>query len=1123
MSPSSSLPKKKMKFVNRKLTKGLGEAVAKRTILRTKKNGELETWEDVAERVARGNTLLIPSDQRKHRKEEFELMKKHIANASLLMSGRHLQHGDETQPERNMEIYTNCATASASYILFYLLLNGSGVGRAYDDDLMVTNWDNMPIIRCVLDDSHKDFVWGEHESVRDAKHKYAKGYWYEVPDTREGWAQTIEKIETMAYEKKYKDETFIIDFSQVRPRGSMIHGMQNRPASGPRPLMNAIAKLSTIKNAGMSPWRQALFIDHYLAESVLVGGARRSARIATKTWTDPEIFDFIAVKRGGFLWSANNSVAVDDKFWKQKTKHSEKVLDAVLKASYYDKTGEPGFINQHKFVQNDEGFDGYLDGKFAESAKYKPAHKTEKMLSEIARHASTKIYTQIPNPCGEITLNMLGGYCVIADVVPYFAPTVEDAEEAFRLATRALIRVNTMDCLYNREVNRTNRIGVGMTGLHEYAWNAFGYGFRDLINEKKSKDFWMTIGRFKRAVVQEAEEYSAQLGVVTPHTNTTIKPAGCRPWYALTTTNKGILTLQELFTNHKEGEQWSIMDGELQALQDDGNTKPLTRTFDNGEAEVLQIQLAYGLTVESTKNHPWFVKERVSSTNKNKTVPHNDWVTTEQIQPGDILDVKVGVYQSREHALLKTLPTFALHMRGKSNPIQQPRTMNPNLAWLLGYLWGDGAMSPSKYRLRWLDRNTENLHKANKIFQEQFGISGEIKQDPHKDARSLEIGNIELWHWLIKNDVFKYHAAVVDLIPRVIRESSQEDILAFIAGLIDADGAVGLGKTDKTVTFTQADYRFARHVQDVAWTVGLAFGMSHNTVGENWQRKRKSMYLLTMSAVTKQEVIQTLVKHSNKMASAETSVGSKRLPWRCDATPHKRRTLGKVESINSLGMMPTYDVEVSDNHWFYAGAVKSHNTTSKLFGLSEGAHLPAMREYIRWVQFMNEDPLVKKYEKLGYPTKELKSYNGTTVIGFPTQPEICKLGMNGQLVTAGEATPEEQYKWLMLLEKYWIVGVDENGEPLAEDTGNQVSYTLKYNPEKVSFAKFKEMVMKYQSQIKCCSVMPQVDVTAYEYQPEEPVTISQFMRVLHEISADDAIREDIDMETLQCATGACPI
>ena len=59
-----------------------------------------------------------------------------IATGALLASGRHLQHGDTDQPGRNMEVFTNCATAAASFAKFYLLLNGSGVGRSYDDALM---------------------------------------------------------------------------------------------------------------------------------------------------------------------------------------------------------------------------------------------------------------------------------------------------------------------------------------------------------------------------------------------------------------------------------------------------------------------------------------------------------------------------------------------------------------------------------------------------------------------------------------------------------------------------------------------------------------------------------------------------------------------------------------------------------------------------------------------------------------------------------------------------------------------------------------------------------------------------------------------------------------------------
>lgn len=731
MTSAAALPKKKMKFMDRKLDSGMGMAVAKRTYLREitdPKSGRTryETWSEVASRVAKGNTMLIPGGQKKHRQEEYDILQKNISNGSILMSGRHLQHGDETQPTRNMEIFTNCSTSSSSYVLFYLLMNGSGVGRAYDDDMCVVDWDNMPNVRLVISDEHPDFVWGFDESVRDAKHKYGEGdniHWFEVPDTREGWAQAVEMVEVMAFERKFKNDTLILDFSKVRAKGSPIKGMQNRPSSGPKPLMNAIEKLATIKGAGLPAWKQAMFVDHYLAECVLVGGARRSARIATKVWTDPEIFDFINIKRGGFLWSANNSVSVDDKFWKQRTNHSKKVLTAMLKASYEDGTGEPGFINQHRLVQNDEGYEGYQDGKYATSKKYQPLKRSEKMLAKLARNAGAKVYSQIPNPCGEISLNMLGGYCVIADVVPYFAPTIDDAEDAFRATTRALIRVNTMDSLYHREVKRTNRIGVGMTGIHEFAWNQFGFSFRDLLNEEKAQPFWQTIARFKRAVVEEAETYSKKLGVSIPHTNTTIKPSG---------------------------------------------------------------------------------------------------------------------------------------------------------------------------------------------------------------------------------------------------------------------------------------------------------------------------------------------------------------------------------------------------------------TISKLFALTEGAHLPSMREYIRWVQYRSDDPQVEKYQKKGYPVKELRSYQGSTVVGFPTQPLICRIGMEGLLVTAAEATPEEQYQWLMLLEKYWIVGVDEQGKAL-EDTGNQVSYTLKYNPKKVSYKEYVEMVSKYQGLIKCCSVMPQQDNTAYEYQPEQPVTISEFMRVLDEIESDENLLEDIDYEHLKCESGACPI
>lgn len=709
-----------------------GDDLTVRVTLYVKSRLQREEWADVAERVSLGNCSLHPSDF----SEQFMSMRSHMRNATILMSGRHLQHGDAEQKNRPQEVFSNCSTAPATFLSFYLLLNGSGVGRDYSDDIMAVDYANMPIVIPAISWSHPDS--NSHAkgymTIEEAKHLYAdrKITVFEVPDSREGWAEAFAQIEAMAFEKR-REEVLILDFSGVRENGAPIGGMQGRPASGPGPMMSAIINIAKLRDAGMPAWRSALYADHYCAAVVLVGGARRAARMSTKFWRDPGVIDFIRVKAGGqFLWSSNNSVTVDAEFWQlvKEAKDSglsnneehdwaEAVFDAVMDAAYNDGTGEPGFINVDTF---DAKLDAEVDlTNIINPERLKISKDATALIREVTRMGAASKYPMITNPCGEIQLVKWGGYCVIADVVPFHAASDEEAEDAFRTATRALIRTNLMDCLYANEVKRTNRIGVGFTGLHEYALARFKYGWKDIVNEEKSKDFWQMMARFSRAVKDEAKTYATKLGVQIPHTDTTVKPAG---------------------------------------------------------------------------------------------------------------------------------------------------------------------------------------------------------------------------------------------------------------------------------------------------------------------------------------------------------------------------------------------------------------TTSKLFGLTEGAHLPAMLEYLRWVQFRNDDPLVADYEAKGYPLKKLRSYDGTTVVGFPTVPTIVEvakyMNLSHKLVTAAEATPEEQFEYLRLLEKYWIKG------DLEEDTGNQVSFTLKYDPKVVSFEDFKQTILKNQSTVKCVSVMPQVDTTAYEYQPEQPVSKAEFERIAAAIQST-AVEESIDFEHLACEGGACPV
>ena len=572
----------------RPLDAGMGLAVARRTIFRTE---DSEDFGRVADRVAAGNMALLGRDLHPLQEQERARLRNAIATGALITSGRHLQHGDSGQPTRNMEVFTNCATAIASFAKFYLLLNGSGVGRAYDDSLMAVDWAFAPTLKLHLSPFHADYPhspvalcqfgtdmgllpWGATPDsadlspvraflldalVADPAEAPEGSTLHTIEDSREGWAKAAEILESMAFRRE-RDRTLVLDLSEVRRAGAPIRGMQGRPASGPISLLRAFLNIrrhviDPARAGTIAPWEQALMVDHHLSVEVQVGGARRAARMATKSWRDPGILAFVRSKTEGGLWTANHSVMVDSDFWDRVrhgddadvlTRHARTVFDECVRCAWIN--GEPGFINGDKLEDHRTGSAWnkpvHEDGRDFRSARYR-VDAAAPLLAELARRAAATRFPMTTNPCGEITLHVTGGYCVIADYAPLLACPVpfdtivpgdispelakswdERVEDSVRLGVRFLIRANTMDALYGEEVRRTNRIGIGPTGLHEWAWMRFGLDFNDLLDAEKSADFWATVARISDAAKQEALAYAAERGLAKPATVTTVKPAG---------------------------------------------------------------------------------------------------------------------------------------------------------------------------------------------------------------------------------------------------------------------------------------------------------------------------------------------------------------------------------------------------------------------------------------------------------------------------------------------------------------------------------------------------------------------------------------------------------------------
>jgi adenosylcobalamin-dependent ribonucleoside-triphosphate reductase len=528
---------------------GMATKIFEDKYARTLPSGRKETWEEVATRVSLGNAELFELHTQAVRdtycsytgsKDFYTTLHDYMSDGVIITSGRHLQHGDVGQSSRSGDRMMNCVTAVTSFLSFWLLMQGCGVGRLYSSSVCRVNWDYMPNVRLVLDVTHPDYEgWIEplHEAVAMYSSESHAVHWFEVGDSAEGWANVFTILETAAKFERYKEHLFIFDFSKVRARNTPIRGMQNRPASGPTPLIRALQDVIRIKGAGMQPWKQALYIDHAAAQAVLSGGVRRSARIAVKPWTDPEheVIEFGVIKERGGLWSANNSIGVDEKFWADVKSNvsckAKRIYEAIVASAYYSRSGEPGFINLDKLVQKNEGLSelnarNYLHPELEK--KFNLHEKTYDMLDDILKCVKGLKYQQIVNPCGEISLHASGGYCCIGDINLGEMPRdLGKARVAAVTMAQFLLNVNKMRFLYNNEVRRTNRIGVGLIGVHEFAWKQFGFTFHDLLDENKSKDFWDFLIGMRVAV----EDYIDQLchadpTFVRPHTAFTLKPAG---------------------------------------------------------------------------------------------------------------------------------------------------------------------------------------------------------------------------------------------------------------------------------------------------------------------------------------------------------------------------------------------------------------------------------------------------------------------------------------------------------------------------------------------------------------------------------------------------------------------
>jgi ribonucleoside-triphosphate reductase (thioredoxin) len=414
----------------------LGEITFIRTYSRVKEDGTKERWHEVCRRVIEGMYSVqknhakdnrLPWNDNKAQKSAQEAFQR-MFELKWTPPGRGLwAFGTPmTMEKRNSASLQNCAMVSTrdldrndpgalfAWVMDALML---GIGVGFD----------------TLGQDKQMSIYAPSEPASI----------YEIPDTREGWVESVRLLINSFLRQNQVVQEFNYDL--IRPLGAPIKGFGG-VASGPAPLIDLHTRIRNVvgSRAGEALDSRAIVdIVNLIGTCVVSGNVRRSATLALGTPEDdgfinlknPEVFperNSYDPEKPGWAWMSNNSISAT-----VGTKY-EDYVDLIAD------NGEPGFI--------------WLDvarsyGRLADAPDYKDA----RIMGF--------------NPCAEQPLESYE-LCTLVEVHLNRHDSKEDFLKTLKFAYLYGKTVTLMPTHWqqtNGIMQRNRRIGTSLTGIAAFA------------------------------------------------------------------------------------------------------------------------------------------------------------------------------------------------------------------------------------------------------------------------------------------------------------------------------------------------------------------------------------------------------------------------------------------------------------------------------------------------------------------------------------------------------------------------------------------------------------------------------------------------------------------------------
>jgi adenosylcobalamin-dependent ribonucleoside-triphosphate reductase len=384
----------------------LSEATFLRTYSRTKDDGSKEDWPDAVERI--------------------------VAGAQQIGSGLTPEEVDVLRG-----LHLNFKASLAGRMLWML---GTDMVEKAGSDALVNCW--VTVLR-----GPKDFSWAflrhmvgggvgfnlqhthEFGILKLPRLTHQTGEGWSVPDTREGWAEAVERLLTCF--QTGEDFTFNTDL--VRPAGAPLKTFGGY-ASGPGVLVEGMFDIHSVLAERFGKHMRPIDagdVANIIARVVVAGSARRSAQLLLGDASDQEFRYMKDWSRGELpYWrgQSNNTIIADtfedipEEYWENGWDGSGEVL-GLMSLDAHQTWGRMG--------------------------EYKPD-------PEVVG----------TNPCGETSLRDKDNCLLAALALPNFE-SVEEMKQATRVLYKVLKAVTQLphpDPYTQEQMNRISRLGISIGG-----------------------------------------------------------------------------------------------------------------------------------------------------------------------------------------------------------------------------------------------------------------------------------------------------------------------------------------------------------------------------------------------------------------------------------------------------------------------------------------------------------------------------------------------------------------------------------------------------------------------------------------------------------------------------------